>query len=502
MVTFSATVLPVRGDLGNRIGDDELRNECNEFLSDDEISQFVNDVVGVPLLVEHNDNDVVGAVMASKRGVGGSVLIDCSIDVATPRGRDVADEVRNGALTGVSAGHRFRVSSLPDGTRRVDKEILEVSVCKDPARTGARIHEILEDEVRASNTSKVYKRHQMFTGVINAAKMSEPVSDPPSEPVAPSDPEPVSEPEPAPEEPAPEGGVSSPQKDEAAARELELKNMETLMNAAQEMKKKLDEMQKKNDSLEKAQAQMKQERSAHLAEQTKVMRNRLEETCKNLLSGADANVLCGVTNASGTEEHTILKERCEAMEKLNNEREMMMSENARLKNKLSALGPNTSFVESGTVHAGMKRPADPEVVVNKKQKTDGIPELSQRVISGEISVNEWHRLAKQGATGMVQASTTAVEPSYSKWMASRTSSASVNDMPGLPYGSMKEFAPSVFDNLISCSREMNSSVPKGLLNAIGDDHVRRTQIWQQQRAGQMPTADFGRSSYRDPQTRF
>lgn len=501
MVTFSATVLPVRGDLGNRIGDDDLRNECNEFLSDDEISQFVNDVVGVPLLVEHDDNDVVGAVMASKRGVGGSVLIDCSIDVATPRGRDVAEEVRNGALTGVSAGHRFRVSSLPDGTRRVDKEILEVSVCKDPARTGARIHEILEDEVRASNTTKVYKRHQIFTGVINASKMTD--IEPPSEPVAPSelptDTDPVSEPEPVPEETAPD---VPPPSEEATERLREIENMEKLMNASLQMKRELEEMREKNLSLEKEQAKMKEERSAHIAEQTKVMRNRLEETCEKLLSGANANVLCGVTNASGTEEHTILKERCDAMEKLNNERELMMSENAHLKKKLSALGPNTSFVDSGTVHAGMKRSAEPELVNSKKPKTDGIPELSKRVISGEISVNEWHRLAKQEQTGMVQASTTAMEPSYSKWMASRTSSASVNDTPGLPYGSMKEFAPTVFDNLISCSREMNSSVPKGLLNAIGDDHVRRCQIWQQQRAGQMPTADFGRSSYRDPQTRF
>ena len=138
-----------------------LRHECEEFIAS-ELDALVEQLVGLPLLVEHRDTELVGSVECAKKTIDGAVEIEAVIKASCPKGRQAIKEILEKKLVGLSLSHEYKLSSpadsetsaairlsLVDGDgwhaltntsgHTIQKKLREVSVCTDPARKDCQI---------------------------------------------------------------------------------------------------------------------------------------------------------------------------------------------------------------------------------------------------------------------------------------------------------------------------------------------------------------------------
>jgi hypothetical protein len=145
-----------------------ISDECKEFM-DSEIEGLVANIVGKPLLFEHDDNKILGQVLAARRIHAGAVEVTASIDDSTEAGKETISQLEREELWGLSLGHEYELDVMNDANRlkiemcssadklqpfasdsfphRVTKVLKELSVCREPARKGC----FIRDLVRASS---------------------------------------------------------------------------------------------------------------------------------------------------------------------------------------------------------------------------------------------------------------------------------------------------------------------------------------------------------------
>lgn len=133
-------------------GERTLRDHVEEF-GFDELDKLCEDLVGLDVLVEHRQGDVVGKVVAARRNHADCVEAELEITALTPCGEQAIVDIEEKRLVGLSLSHEYKAGmginfgphddfrSLLDkkmdpADRRVNihKRLIEVSVTNDPAR--------------------------------------------------------------------------------------------------------------------------------------------------------------------------------------------------------------------------------------------------------------------------------------------------------------------------------------------------------------------------------
>ena len=155
-----------------------LKHECEEFVSS-ELDTLVNEMIGLPLLVEHCDTELVGTVECARKTKTGAVEIEAVIKASSAKGRVAIQDILDKKLVGLSLSHAYKLSlpvqtdqppgiklnlvdgqdwaalANPDSGHTVQKWLREVSVTADPARIGCDISSIVCASARKQNLNNI-----------------------------------------------------------------------------------------------------------------------------------------------------------------------------------------------------------------------------------------------------------------------------------------------------------------------------------------------------------
>jgi hypothetical protein len=171
---------PVEFGIDNRRS---LQHKCEEFVSS-ELDVLVQELTGLPLLVEHCDTELVGIVECARKTKTGAIEIEAVIKASCVKGRAAIQDILDKKLVGLSLSHEYKLS-LPahtasnhhkqskgirldlvhgtdwialsniDSGHTVQKRLREVSVCADPARDGCNISAIVCASTRKQNHNNI-----------------------------------------------------------------------------------------------------------------------------------------------------------------------------------------------------------------------------------------------------------------------------------------------------------------------------------------------------------
>lgn len=154
-----------------------LQHECEEFVSS-ELDALVEQMKGLPLLVEHCDTELVGTVERARKTSSGAVEIEAVIKASCQQGRVAIDDILNKRLVGLSLSHEYKLSAQPgsstaqairlnlvDGkdwtaltnTRghEIRKTLREVSLCLEPRRYGCDISSVICASVKKQHLNRI-----------------------------------------------------------------------------------------------------------------------------------------------------------------------------------------------------------------------------------------------------------------------------------------------------------------------------------------------------------
>lgn len=153
---------------------EEHSDRLTEF-SRQELAQL--DLAGIPIKVNHigtHENklgaEVIGRVVSNRSASDGSLFILGYID--TGRGGNhhdyrtvgniVRDEIRTGRLRGLSLGYSHTGVEEYLETKKVERQVLEVSVVKEPARTNCYIDAFVDDIEAEGHESHLQELDKVF----------------------------------------------------------------------------------------------------------------------------------------------------------------------------------------------------------------------------------------------------------------------------------------------------------------------------------------------------
>lgn len=90
-----------------------LLHQCEEFVSS-ELDGLIEQMVGLPLLVEHCDTELVGSVECAKKTAEGAIEIEAVIKSSCDRSRLAIKDILDKKLVGLSLSHEYRLTSPAD----------------------------------------------------------------------------------------------------------------------------------------------------------------------------------------------------------------------------------------------------------------------------------------------------------------------------------------------------------------------------------------------------
>ena len=213
---FEGVVYPTPSS-SNLLGD-----RCKEF-SHQETEQWLHEKRwnGVNVLIEHEENQVVGKVLAARKNAQGQVVVEAEIDAERQYSPELIERIENKEMLGLSIGHKWALKmELPDKdpevmkaainrdvwqyfsaddiTHSVDKNIMELSVCAEPMRQDCHIYRTSgimtaskqnrEHIYEKNYTTEQGKLYCNIEGVVRCSTMSEPSA---TQPTAPNTDEPA-----------------------------------------------------------------------------------------------------------------------------------------------------------------------------------------------------------------------------------------------------------------------------------------------------------------------
>lgn len=142
-----------------------LGEQCEEFTVD-EIDDVVGSLSGLPVLVEHDSNRLVGIVRAARRTHANAIEVQAEVTASTAAGVSAIQDILDKKLVGLSLSHSYDLDAkagsdtarnlqvalceggdwrdcLPTDSAIVRKRLHELSVCAHPARDGCHIHDVV-----------------------------------------------------------------------------------------------------------------------------------------------------------------------------------------------------------------------------------------------------------------------------------------------------------------------------------------------------------------------
>ena len=154
-------------------------NWCAE-MNEQQVTNMIPQLPGLPLLVEHDPLKVIGKVLAAEKTHGAGINITAIIDVAAyPAAREAAKQIQSGFFIGLSLAHGF---SMAPGQEPV-LNAFEASVCEYPGRKGSNIHTchpiagVCKRSAAKEGSIDIYRRPGEIT-MVGDCKMSELTADP------------------------------------------------------------------------------------------------------------------------------------------------------------------------------------------------------------------------------------------------------------------------------------------------------------------------------------
>jgi hypothetical protein len=154
-------------------------NWCAE-MNEQQVTNMIPQLPGLPLLVEHDPLKVIGKVLAAEKTHGAGINITAIIDVAAyPAAHEAAKQIQSGYFIGLSLAHGF---SMVPGQEPV-LNAFEASVCEYPGRKGSNIHTcrpiagVCKRSATKEGSIDIYRRPGEIT-MVGDCKMSELTADP------------------------------------------------------------------------------------------------------------------------------------------------------------------------------------------------------------------------------------------------------------------------------------------------------------------------------------
>jgi hypothetical protein len=149
-------------------------------MNEQQVTNMIPQLPGLPLLVEHDPLKVIGKVLAAEKTHGAGINITAIIDVAAyPAAREAAKQIQSGFFIGLSLAHGF---SMAPGQEPV-LNAFEASVCEYPGRKGSNIHTchpiagVCKRSAAKEGSIDIYRRPGEIT-MVGDCKMSELTADP------------------------------------------------------------------------------------------------------------------------------------------------------------------------------------------------------------------------------------------------------------------------------------------------------------------------------------
>jgi phage head maturation protease len=163
-----------------------VKNACEEF-SPAELDQLVQDVVGIPVCIEHDTARIVGIVQKARKTASNAIWVDFTVEGNTKDALYAIESVNNGTMCGLSLSHSYVFGASENRRVSMDSQLChgdiahkttnELSLCADPARPGCHIHTVRSGVVAASK-----KVEGLISGKVCASAMeSEAAAEAPAE---------------------------------------------------------------------------------------------------------------------------------------------------------------------------------------------------------------------------------------------------------------------------------------------------------------------------------
>jgi hypothetical protein len=166
-----------------------LGNKCEEF-TDEELDSLTRDLINLPVWVEHDSAQLVGSVKSARRTHSDAVEVKAVVNASSQAGRNAIKMILAKQMVGLSLSHSYDLSCQPgsataqkiniamnDGgewqnvmgnlpDHKVKKQLRELSVCVEPARSGCHIHNVVSASVLANtNPSSNVEQQQIKFGI-------------------------------------------------------------------------------------------------------------------------------------------------------------------------------------------------------------------------------------------------------------------------------------------------------------------------------------------------
>ena len=166
-----------------------LGNKCEEF-TDEELDSLTRDLIDLPVWVEHDSAQLIGNVKSARRTHSDAVEVKAIVNASSEAGRNAIRMILEKKMVGLSLSHSYDLSCQPgsataqkiniamnDGgewqnvmgnlsDHKVKKQLRELSVCVEPARSGCHIHNVVSASVLANtNPSSNAEQQQIKFGI-------------------------------------------------------------------------------------------------------------------------------------------------------------------------------------------------------------------------------------------------------------------------------------------------------------------------------------------------
>ena len=172
-----------------------LGNKCEEF-TDEELDSLTRDLIDLPVWVEHDSAQLVGSVKSARRTHSDAVEVKAVVNASSEAGRNAIRMILDKKMVGLSLSHSYDLSCRPgsataqkiniamnDGgewqnvmgdlpDHKVKKQLRELSVCVEPARSGCHIHNVVSASVLANTNPHPNTKQQIKFGINTDVKQT------------------------------------------------------------------------------------------------------------------------------------------------------------------------------------------------------------------------------------------------------------------------------------------------------------------------------------------
>ena len=152
---------------------------CEEFAVH-ELAELLVSLKGLPVCIEHDTSELIGEVTSAELTHSNAVQVRAVVRASSESGRRAIADIRNRKMLGLSLSHEYnlfakegsplkitldrdgdwRAVAHKQGDSAVVKHMRELSVCRDPARSGCHIHGMSPVGV------------SVMSGLVNACRLS------------------------------------------------------------------------------------------------------------------------------------------------------------------------------------------------------------------------------------------------------------------------------------------------------------------------------------------